>query len=113
VGKGRRLEADTRGGGAMREGEEAGFDGGAMLPFDMGGAMTLGCGGGDIVKLGGFAAGFDARCAEFKAGNDGGGRLSSSSLSLELWCSPSVKDGMAGAFALLAAAFGVVAGDKF
>ena len=59
-----------------------------------------------------LVAGFDARCAEFGAGNEGGGRLSSSSLSLELWCSSSVKDGMAGAFALLAVAFGVVAGDN-
>lgn len=84
VGKGRRLEADTRGGGAMSEGEDEGFDGGAMLPFDVGGAMTLGRGGGDMVKLGGLCAGFDARCAEFKAGNDGGGILSSSSLELEL-----------------------------
>jgi hypothetical protein len=112
VGKGRRLEADTRGGGAMSEGEDAGFDGGAMLPFDAGGAMTVGRGGGAIVKLGGLGAGFDARCAEFKAGNDGGGRLSSSSLELELWCSSRVKDGMAGAVALLAVALGVVAGDK-
>lgn len=105
VGKGRRLEAATRGGGAMREGDEEGFDGGAITPFIVGGAM----GGGDIVKLG---AGFEALCAEFRAGNEGGGRLSSSSLSLGLWCSSSVKDGMAGALALLAVALGVVAGDS-
>lgn len=66
-----------------------------------------------MVKVGGLAAGFEARCAEFRAGKEGGGRLSSSSLSLELWCSSSVNDGIAGAFAELAVAFGVVAGDKF
>jgi hypothetical protein len=67
------------------------------------------------VKVGGLSAGFEARCAEFRAGKEGGGRLSSSSssLSLELWCSSSVNDGIAGAFAVLAVAFGVVAGDKF
>lgn len=42
VGKGRRLEAGTRGGGAMSEGEGEGFDGGAMLPFNVEGAMVLG-----------------------------------------------------------------------
>lgn len=63
------------------------------------------------MKLGGFGAGLEALCAEFSAGNEGGGKLSSSSLSLELWCSSSVKDGMADAFAVLAEAFGVVAGD--
>ena len=62
-----------------------------------------------MVKVGGLAAGFEARCAEFRAGKEGGGRLSSSSLSLELWCSSSVNDGIAGAFAELAVAFGVVA----
>jgi hypothetical protein len=98
----------TRAGGAIREGDEAGFDGGAM-PFVAGGAMRLGFGGGCIEKLG---VGFEARCAEFKAGNEGGGRLSSSSPSSELWCSSSVKEGMAGAFALTAVAFGVVAGDN-
>jgi hypothetical protein len=114
VGKGRRLEADTRGGGAMSEGEGKGFEGGAMLPFNVGGAIAFGCGGGDMVKLGGPGpgAGFEARCAELSAGNEGGGKLSSSSLSLSLWCSSSVKDGMAGAFALLVVALGVVAGDK-
>ena len=101
VGRGRRFEAATCGGGAISEGE--GLDGGAM-PFTVGGA------GGCIEKVGG--AGFDARCAEFRAGKDGGGRLSSSSLSLELWCSSSVNDGMTGAFALLAVALGVVAGDN-
>lgn len=111
VGKGRRLEAETRG-GAISEGEEEGSDGGGMLPFNVGGAMAVGRGGGDMVKLGGLGAGFEARCAEFSAGNEGGGRLSSSSLSLELWCSSSVKDGMAGAFALLAVALGVTAGDR-
>jgi hypothetical protein len=64
------------------------------------------------VKVGGLAAGFEARCAEFRAGNEGGGRLSSSSLSLELWCSSSVNDGIAGASTELAAALGVVAGDS-
>lgn len=103
MGRGRRLDGETRGGGAMNECDVEGFAGGAMLPFVVGGA------GGCTAKTGG--AGFEARCAEFIAGNEGGGRLSSSSLSLELWCSSSVKDGMAGAFALLAVAFGVVAGE--
>jgi hypothetical protein len=42
VGRGRRLEAETRGGGAMREGDAEGLDGGAILPFIAGGAMRLG-----------------------------------------------------------------------
>lgn len=63
------------------------------------------------MKVGGLGAGFEARCAEFRAGKEGGGRLSSSSLSLELWCSSSVNDGIAVASAELAVAFGVVAGD--
>lgn len=107
VGRGRRFEAATCGGGAISEGE--GLDGGAM-PFGAVEACMLGFGGGCIENVGG--AGFEARCAEFRAGNEGGGRLSSSSLSLELWCSSSVKDGIEGASAWLAVALGVVAGDS-
>lgn len=106
MGRGRRLDAETRGGGAIREGDDEGLVGGAMLP------LARGAAGGCMEKAGVGGAGFEARCAELSAGNEGGGRLSSSSLlSLALWCSSSVKEGMAGAFAVLAAAFGVVAGD--
>jgi hypothetical protein len=82
----------------MREG--LGFKGGAMDAGFAGGAMTA------IV---GWA---DALCAEFMAGNDGGGRLSSSSSS-ELSCSFRVKVGIALPLAApLGAAFGVAGGDK-
>jgi hypothetical protein len=70
-----------------------------------GGALRAGFGGGAIVvELGRV----EALCAEFKAGNDGGGILSSSS-SLELSCSASVKVGIAPPFVVpLGSAFGVV-----
>ena len=36
VGSGRKLDAETLGGGAMSAGDEEGLDGGAMLPFAAG-----------------------------------------------------------------------------
>jgi hypothetical protein len=79
-----------------------------------GGAMRFGLLGGGIADGGGMAdseVGLEALCAEFMAGNEGGGRLSSSSSS-ELSCSLSVKVGTAGASVSEAgAAFGVDSGD--
>jgi hypothetical protein len=96
LGRARRLEGTMRVGGAMSE-EDAGFEGGAM---------RIGLGGGAI-----NAGGADVLCAEFMAGNEGGGRLSSSSSS-ELSCSASVKEGMeAPLWAPLGTALGVVCGD--
>jgi hypothetical protein len=97
LGRARRFEAATRGGG-MRE--VVGFGGGAMRV----GAL----GGGGMADTEG---GLEARCAELMAGKEGGGRLSSSSSS-ELSCSLSVKEGTAGASCSnLGAAFGVDSGD--
>ena len=70
VGRARRFEGATRGGGISED--VAGF---------MGGAMRFGFGGGAIASIGGRPP---ARCAEFRAGKEGGGRLSSSSSSSEL-----------------------------
>ena len=64
-GRARRFDAATRGGGINDD--EAGFKGGAM---------ELGFGGGAIVV--GVETRPPALCAEFMAGNEGGGRLSSS-----------------------------------
>jgi hypothetical protein len=73
-----------------------------------GGAMSFGLLGGGMEIVG---VGTDARCAEFMAGNEGGGRLSSSSSS-ELACSLRVKVGTAGAScSFFGAALGVVSGD--
>lgn len=95
VGSARRFDAATRGGG-MRE-EAMGLDGGAM---------TFGLAGSAMEKDG---AGLDALCAEFSAGNEGGGRLSSSSSSSESSCSLSVNVGTGGAFLSSSGmAFGVV-----
>ena len=98
MGRARRLEGATRGGG-MRE--VVGLEGGAM---------RFGLVGGGMVKEG---IGTEALWAEFSAGKEGGGRLSSSSSSLsEFSCSLSVKVGTAGAFpASCGEAFGVVCGD--
>ena len=68
MGKGRKLEAATCDGGAMREGSF----GGAMLPFDVEdpGLCTV----DDCAeKVGGF--GIEARCAEFNDVNEGGVKL--------------------------------------
>lgn len=74
-----------------------------------GGAMRFGLVGGGILKDG---VGAEALWAEFSAGKEGGGRLSSSSSSSELSCSLSVKVGTAGAFcAPCGEALGVVCGD--
>lgn len=77
VGRARRLEALSEGGGMSDE--EAGL---------AGGAMDAGFGGGAIDMAGGAmdmdGDGADALWAEFSAGNEGGGRLSSSSSSSEL-----------------------------
>jgi hypothetical protein len=108
LGRARRFEAATRGGG-MRE--VVGFGGGAMRFGLPGGGIAD---GGDMVDGGGMEdseVGLEALCAEFMAGNEGGGRLSSSSSS-ELSCSLSVKVGTAGASVSEAgAAFGVDSGD--
>lgn len=47
----------------MRDGEEDGFGGGAMVLLAVEAAIGLACGGGggDMVKLGGVFAGFEAR----------------------------------------------------
>jgi hypothetical protein len=96
-GSARRFEGATRG-GAMRE-EVAGF---------MGGAMRFCFGGGAMAIVGGRAP---ALCAEFRAGKDGGGKLSSSSSSELSWAS-SVKVGTVGTFgSSRGVAFGVVCGD--
>ena len=88
LGRARRFEAATFG-GDMRE----------VVGF-CGGAMRFGLPGGGIAD--------EALCAEFMAGKEGGGRLSSSSSS-ELSCSLSVKVGTAGAsWSDAGAAFGVV-----
>jgi hypothetical protein len=57
--------------------------------------------------------GADARCAEFKAGNCGGGRLSSSSSSSSSSCSTPLKSDSVGTGAedLTAPAFGVASGE--
>jgi hypothetical protein len=95
-GNARRFAGATRGGG-MRD--VVGLDGGAMRFGLLGGRM-------DIV---GLCA--EALCAEFIAGNEGGGRLSSSSSS-ELSCSLSVNVGTAGAScSVFGAALGVDSGD--
>jgi hypothetical protein len=96
VGNARRFEGATRGGGIR---DVVGLEGGAM---------RFGLLGGGIEIVGDCA---DALCAEFIAGNDGGGRLSSSSSS-ELSCSLSVNVGTAGAScSVLGAALGVDSGD--
>ena len=97
--------------------EGTGREGGAMRPFDgrAGGAMrpfAFEEGGVSVGSLGGAMP--PARCAEFMAGNEGGGRLSSSSelsssSSLLSSCSCSVKDGTGGSAPLAAGvALGVV-----
>jgi len=102
LGRARRFEAATRGGGMS---EVVGFGGGAMSEGLLGGGMVDGGGMADS------EGGFEARWAEFMAGKEGGGRLSSSSSS-ELSCSLSVKVGTAGAsFSEAGAAFGVDSGD--
>lgn len=84
MGRDRRFEGATRGGG-MRE-DVVGI---------AGGAMRFGLVGGGMEKEG---VGADALWAEFKAGKEGGGRLSSSSsLDSSFSCSLSVKVGTAGA----------------
>jgi hypothetical protein len=99
MGRARRFEGATRGGG-MREEEDAGFEGGAMRVGLRGGGMDI------------DGAGPEALCAEFIAGKDGGGRLSSSSSSSSESCSLSVNEGIAGASSILfAVAFGVVCGE--
>lgn len=66
-GRARRFDAATRGGGINED--DVGF---------IGGAIRLGFGGGAILGVG---ARPPALCAEFRAGNEGGGKLSSSSSS--------------------------------
>jgi hypothetical protein len=89
VGSARRFEGATRGGG-MRD--AVGLGDRAMGFSLLSGGMTL--------------------CAEFIAGNEGGGRLSSSSSSSELSCASRVKVGTAGAScACVGAALGVDSGD--
>lgn len=96
LGRGRRLEAATRGGG-MRD--VVGLGGGAMRVGLLGGGMEDEEGALEVL------------CAEFMAGNEGGGKLSSSSSS-ELSCSLSVNDGTAGTFCSdFGSAFGVDSGD--
>jgi hypothetical protein len=96
VGNARRFEGATRGGG-MRD--VVGLEGGAMRYGLLGDGMAI------------VGACDDARCAEFIAGNEGGGRLSSSSSS-ELSCSLSVKVGTAGAScSFFGIALGVDSGD--
>lgn len=88
--------------------DEAGLGGGAMEAGFGGGAMSDGgCGDGD-----GAGRAAEARWAEFMAGNEGGGKLSSASSS-ELSSAASVRLGMAGAFGGLprGAALGVVCGE--
>ena len=94
-GSARRFEGIMLGGGAMSE-DGTGLGGGAMKVVE------------------------DVLCAEFKAGNEGGGRCSSSSSpspspspsSSELSCEASIKVGMAApSWALLGATLGVVSGD--
>lgn len=101
VGRARRLEGATRGGGMS---EDAGL---------AGGAMRFGLLGGGMDSEEGMVEGPEARCAEFMAGKEGGGRLSSSvSSSSERSCSLSVKVGTAGAsFSVRGAALGVVCGE--
>lgn len=79
--------------------EEAGLAGGAI------GAIF---GGGAIEPIG---EGADALCAEFSAGKEGGGRLSSSSSS-ELSCVASVNVGTAPSVMSMGATFGVPSGDE-
>lgn len=109
LGRARRLEGTIRGGGAMSE-EDAGLEGGAMSVED------TGLEGGAMSVTGRFwalkAGATDVLCAEFIAGNEGGGRLSSSSSS-ELSCSARVKVGIAGPlWASLGTALGVDCGDR-
>jgi hypothetical protein len=105
VGSARRFVGFIDGGG-MRD-DVAGLEGGAIAEGLGGGAMSVGFGG--EATLG---AGADALCAEFIAGKDGGGRLSSSSSSSSSPSSASVNVGIATPFwAALGVAFGVVCGD--
>lgn len=69
--------------------------------------MERGLGGGAIDTIG---DGADALCAEFRAGKEGGGRLSSSSSS-ELSCAASVKVGTAPFAPSFGVALGVPSGD--
>lgn len=97
VGNARRFEGATRGGGMSEE--VSGLEGGAMGVGLLGGGMEMDGGGPE------------ALCAEFIAGKEGGGRLSSSSSS-ESSCSLSVNVGTAGAsFSFLCVALGVDCGD--
>jgi len=99
VGRARRFEAATRGGGMS---EVVGLGGGAMR------VGLLGGGGGMADNEGAL----EARCAEFMAGKEGGGRSSSSSSS-ELSCSLSVKVGTADALSSgTGTAFGVDSRDR-
>lgn len=99
VGRARRFDAFSDGGGMSED--APGLEGGAMGPGAGGGAIILGWA--------------DALCAEFRAGKEGGGRLSSSSSSSsEFWCSANVKVGMdstVGARGTDGIAFGVVCGE--
>lgn len=98
VGSARRFEGATRGGG-IRE-EDAGRAGGAMRVGFADVALKVGC-----------FIGAEARCAEFMAGNEGGGRLSSSSSSSDpsSSCALSVNCGTEAVVAASAEdAFGVV-----
>lgn len=101
VGRARRFDAATRGGGMS---EVVGLGGGAMR------VGLLGCGGGAMPDNDGA---LEARCAEFMAGKEGGGRSSSSSSSSELSCLLSVKVGTAGASPSgTGVAFGVDSRDR-
>lgn len=71
-----------------------------------GGAIDAGLAGG---AMGAALSGADVLCAEFRAGNEGGGRSSSSSSELS-WVA-SVKVGMVATFESLGVAFGVVCGE--
>ena len=98
-GRARRLEAATRGGGMSED--DAGLEGGAIRVGSEGGAME---------KAG---TGAEARWAEFMAGNEGGGRLSSVSSSDESWWESRVNVGTAGAFVpSCGVAFGVDCGES-
>lgn len=98
VGRARRFEAATRGGGMS---EVAGLGGGAMR-------VGLLDGGGMTENEGAL----EARCAEFMAGKEGGGRSSSSSSS-ELSCSLSVNVGTEDALSSgTGIAFGVDSRDR-
>lgn len=97
LGRGRRLEAATCGGGIR---DAVGLGGGAMRVGLLGGGMAD------------WTGACEALCAELMAGNDGGGRLTCSSSSSESSCSLSVKDGTGGAVSSdLGTALGVESGD--